>query len=336
MNIPTKILVFRQSSLGDVILALPVVNELHKNLPDVSIDFLTKTAYAPIVEFDPGVRNTISFRNNKEFRGLLKGIRAERYELIIDLQRNFRSNLLSLSSPTSRNFRYRKRRLAREMIVRKPSIKLSVDHTINAYFHTLRRLGLNSEPSPPQISIPPAATEFAEHFIHGAFSERPKILIGFCPGARHHEKKWPYKKFREVAEILLGDTSVGILNITASSDDIPTDLELDNPRVIPVADFELLNAAALLEKCDIALSNDSGLMHLANAAGTRVAAIFGPTSPRLGFSPSLPGSVIITRNVFCSPCSLHGERPCRQPRKYCFEDISPRHVADVLQNMTNK
>jgi ADP-heptose:LPS heptosyltransferase len=101
---------------------------------------------------------------------------------------------------------------------------------------------------------------------------------------------------------------------------------------IPVDDFEILQVAALLACCRSALTNDSGLMHLANAVGTKVAAIFGPTSPRLGFSPTLPGSTIISNNVFCSPCSLHGEKPCRQKAKYCFENIESRRIADSIEN----
>jgi heptosyltransferase-2 len=330
---PGKILVFRQSSLGDVILTLPVVKELALNFPDSSIDFLTKEQFAPVIIYNPLIKNTLVFSNNEEFKELLKEIRSKRYDLIIDLQRNFRSIALSFFSPGSRRVKYKKRRLAREMIVRKPSINLSVDHTINAYFHTLRRLGIKSELSPPEMALSEEARSFADQFISESLPESPANIVALCPGARHHEKKWPCGNFLKVAHILLKEKNITVLIITSKNDSIPENMGPADPGIVPVKDFGILNVAALLSRCRVALTNDSGLMHLANAVGTRVVAIFGPTSPRLGFSPTLPGSKIINKNVFCSPCSVHGEKPCRQPAKYCFENISPEQVAESILEM---
>jgi ADP-heptose:LPS heptosyltransferase len=302
---PRKILVFRQSSLGDIILTLPVVKVLRENYPRAVIDYFTKQPYEPIVKYNPALRNIYSFNNNDDFQKRLKQVRAEKYDLIIDLQRNFRSLALSLFNPLAKRVKYKKRRLAREMIVRKPSAKLSVDHTINAYFHTLRKLGIESEPSPPEIFLSDDAREFAEEFIAKSFGKTPPDIIALCPGARHPEKMWPWENFKSVAEILLRDESLGLLVVSAPGDSIPENLDISSPRLVPARDFEILRVAALLSRCRTALTNDSGLMHLANAAGT----------------------------VFCSPCSLHGEKPCCQPQKYCFENIDPPQVADIVKNI---
>jgi ADP-heptose:LPS heptosyltransferase len=328
---PRKILVFRQSSLGDIILTLPVVKVLRENYPRAVIDYLTKQPYEPIVKYNPALKNIYSFNNNDDFQKRLKQVRAEKYDLIIDLQRNFRSLALSIFNPLTKRVKYKKRRLAREMVVRKPSAKLSVDHTINAYFHTLRKLGIESDPSPPEIFLSDKARDFAGRFIAKSFAKPPAGIIALCPGARHPEKMWPWENFKSVAEFLLQDESLGLLVVSAASDSIPENLDISSPRLVPVKDFEILRVAALLSHCRTALTNDSGLMHLANAVGTTVAAIFGPTSPRLGFSPTLPGSTIISNNVFCSPCSLHGEKPCSQPTKYCFENIEPRQVVEIVR-----
>jgi len=330
---PLKILVFRQSSLGDVILTLPVIKELRRNYPDAFIDYLTKEPYRPLVKNDPALRKVFAFNDSGEFRKLLLQIRREGYDLIVDLQRNFRSLALSILNPHSKTVKYKKRRLAREMIVRRPSSQLRVDHTVNAYYHTLRKLGFNAEPSAPEIALSAEDREFADRFIVESFPKSPEKIIALCPGARHPEKMWPWENFKSVAEIMLQDESLAFLVISASSDPVPEDLQISSNRLVPARDFDILHVAALFSRCQAALSNDSGLMHLANAAGTKVAAIFGPTSPRLGFSPTLQGSIVLSSHVFCSPCSLHGEKPCSQPRKYCFENIDPRKVVDTIANM---
>jgi len=332
---PKKILVFRQSSLGDVILTLPVIKTLSESFPEAAIDYLTKAFYEQIIKHDPAIRNVLTFNNNADFKKLLSSLRQEKYDLIIDLQANLRSLALTACCFGAKRIKYKKRRLAREMIVRKPGLKLKVDHTVNAYFHSLRRLGIKSDPAPPQIYLPDEFRDYSEEFFAKSYGGGCDKIIALCPGAKHFEKKWPHEKFQVVAETLLKDENTGILIISASSDDVPADLGLKHQRAAYVQDLEILSVAALLSKCAAALTNDSGLMHLANAVGVKVVAVFGPTNPRLGFSPALPGSRIISNDVFCSPCSVHGQKLCSQPRKHCFENITPDLVAGALKEICN-
>ena len=64
---------------------------------------------------------------------------------------------------------------------------------------------------------------------------------------------------------------------------------------------ELMNDAAILQRCDIAVGNDSGGMHLASCLGILSAVIFGPTSPSK-FAPVGPNNIVFYRNMRCSPC----------------------------------
>ncbi len=331
MKEPSKILVFRQSSLGDVILTLPVLDRLKEAYPESHIDYLTKTAYLPIVQFHPAISNAFSFDKEHPFSKVVSGLRPDRYDLIIDLQANMRSFALSLMLSSAHFLRYRKRRLRREMVVRRSRLKLSVEHTVDAYFAALRPLGIDARMTPPVIGLPQEAYQFADNFI----SKLPPVrhIVAFCPGARHFEKRWPAESYKKVAESLLNDPDYAIIVFSANDDDFPPDFGIAHPRLLAAKNLGLLDAAALLSRCKVALTNDSGLMHLANSAGTPVLAIFGPTNPRLGFAPTLPGSQIICDDVDCSPCSVHGQRPCYQPAKFCFEKITPERVTSELQKM---
>jgi len=88
-----------------------------------------------------------------------------------------------------------------------------------------------------------------------------------------------------------------------------------------------------MSKCDLIVTNDSGLMHLAVALSVPVVAIFGPTHPSLGFAPLGDNDRVICDNVDCSPCSLHGEKKCRMIQKYCFEKISPQRVKEEVESI---
>ncbi len=87
----------------------------------------------------------------------------------------------------------------------------------------------------------------------------------------------------------------------------------------------------MLERCDVLLTSDSGPMHVAEAVGTPVVAIFGPTHPFLGFAPVHPRSRVLSAGLPCSPCSLHGEGHCRYGSVRCMEEISVNAVVSELR-----
>jgi len=333
VNPPRKILIFRQSSLGDVVLTLPVVRRLKETFPEATIDFCTKQAFASIIQTQPAIGTTYVFHDNQTFLRLLNEIRRSHYDLFVDLQANFRSALIETASFPARTLRYKKRRLAREMVVRRAHLKLAVDHTVTVYLKPLRKLGLDISLSPPVMALPEEVKDFAGSFLRDSGLADSPSLVAFCPGASHFEKKWPQQQFAEVAGMFLNETGIGIVVITAEKDDVPESLGIDHDRLAGAKDLDILKVAALLSKCRVALTNDSGLMHLANAVGTPVLAIFGPTNPRLGFAPTLPGSRVICDDVICSPCSVHGQRPCYQPQKYCFKEITPARIFSELRKM---
>ncbi len=333
MSDPGHILLFRQSSLGDVILTLPVIRALRNKFPRISIEYLTKSAYAPIIENQPGISRIITFEDNSSFSRAIRMVRAEKYELFIDLQANFRSMLLRAALFPVKTLQYKKRRFAREMVVRRSGLKLKIDHTVSAYFHPLTRLGIVDQPEPPALIMDSSSADYARKFIENSPLSTCRRIVAFCPGARHDEKKWPYENYMEVARRLLLDSSTGVIVISSSSDNLPHNQSFDHDRLLQAVDLDIKKVASLLSGCRIALTNDSGLMHLANAVGTPVMAIFGPTNPRLGFAPMLPGSKILCDDVRCSPCSVHGQKPCRQPVKYCFENITPERVVEGLMEI---
>ncbi len=334
MSAPLKILVFRQSSLGDVILTLPVLDRLKEAFPDCRIDYLVKSFYASIPRAHPAISTVYTFDIENPFEKTAARLRAQKYDYVIDLQANLRSIALRTILFPVRVMTYRKRRLAREMVVRRAAQKLSVEHTVMAYQAALIKLGIKPEFSAPIMRLRQEDLQFAEDFLKGiSAGKRP---FAFCPGARHFEKRWPTELYKQVALQLLDSSSESVIIFSADNDEFEPDLGIHHNRLLAARGFDLLQIAALLSRCRLALTNDSGLMHLANAAGTPVLAIFGPTNPRLGFAPTLAGSEIICDDVQCSPCSVHGQKPCYQPAKYCFEAITPERVAARIQEMSLK
>jgi len=90
-------------------------------------------------------------------------------------------------------------------------------------------------------------------------------------------------------------------------------------------------AAALLGACTLAVTHDSGLMHLAAAMGRSVVAIFGSTSPVLGFAPSGEGHAVLCRELSCQPCTVHGRETCPRGHFRCMREITPAMVMEQVR-----
>jgi heptosyltransferase II len=93
---------------------------------------------------------------------------------------------------------------------------------------------------------------------------------------------------------------------------------------------------AVLARCDVFLTNDSGPMHIAVACHVPTVAIFGPTTKELGFFPYGPGHIVIEKNLACRPCGLHGARSCPLVHFECMKSITPDEVFGAVAHQANK
>jgi len=88
--------------------------------------------------------------------------------------------------------------------------------------------------------------------------------------------------------------------------------------------------AELVRGAQAAVSNDSGLMHLAAAVGVPVVAVFGSTHPALGFAPAGPGHAVLVSGRWCQPCTLHGRPGCPLGHHGCVTDLGIDRVLAAL------
>jgi ADP-heptose:LPS heptosyltransferase len=98
-------------------------------------------------------------------------------------------------------------------------------------------------------------------------------------------------------------------------------------------DLDIMGLAAILERARIVIANDSGPAHLAAAVGTPVVTLFGPTHEAFGFAPRGPAVRVISRDLPCRPCSIHGGTRCPRKRRACLDDIPPAEVLAAAREL---
>lgn len=321
----------RLSSLGDVILALPVTLALARAFPDARVEFWTKEEYADVVRFDPRIAHVRSLeRDARRVEDLVSmSSELEECDLIVDLHGSLRTRLLGfrqralvLRSPS-----YRLRRA--RWVHARWSAPAPLPRALERYAAALRRIGLTSTET-PQVAVDAGAEAWMEEWLRSWPGAGEPVAL--CPGARHATKRWPEEHWLRLHRALRErGTRLLYLSLDSERRSLPSlsaCAEAD-PQVRWCTE-PLARMAAALTRCAAAVTQDSGLMHLAAARGTRVVALFGSTSPVLGFAPAGEGHVVLCLDEPCQPCTLHGRDDCPRRHFDCMRKLEPEQVLEAL------
>jgi heptosyltransferase-2 len=329
-----RIAVLRLSSLGDVILALPVTHELARAFPGARLDFWTKEEYADVVRFDPAIAHVRSLeRDARRVEDLVSmSAELEDCDLIVDLHGNLRTRLLTFRQRAlilrSASCRVGRARWVRARWTRPGP----VPHALERYARSLRPIGLTSTGA-PRVAVDPGAEAWAEEWWRSWPGAGNPVVL--CPGARHATKRWPEEHWLQLHRSLR-ERGVRLLYLSLESERraLPSLVACvaGDPQVRWCTE-PLARMAAVLTRCAAAVTQDSGLMHLAAARGIRVVAIFGSTSPVLGFAPAGEGHAVLCRQERCQPCTLHGLARCPKGHFDCMRRLGPDQVLDALARM---
>jgi heptosyltransferase-2 len=305
VNIAGKRVLIRSPNwLGDAIMALPAMAAFREGLRDATIAVAALPSIAPLFEEEtPAAPDRLLTVDRRTERRL---VREGRFEVVILLPNSFRAAWTARRAGIPERWGYRGgfRAPILTRAVPRPAGRV---HQAAYYLGLARSLGFEARDGQPRIRITPATRERATELLarHRIAAGTP--LVGMAPGAAYgHAKRWPPARVAELAGRLGEQGAVCVLVGAGGDRDAGREIESSLPasaRVVNLigrTDLRLL--AGLLASCHAFVSNDSGAMHLAAAAGVPVAAIFGPTDDRVT-SPIGDHDVLI-HQVFCRPCML--------------------------------
>ena len=165
------------------------------------------------------------------------------------------------------------------------------------------------------------------------YSEGP--LIAIAPGGRKKTKRWPAAKYGRLASRLVSELGVTVVMVGDEGDkSVGSQVKKECQGVLDaIGRTDIGKLGTILSRCDLTISNDSAPVHMAVAVRTRVAAIFGPTVVEFGFAPYGRKDVVIEKDLYCRPCSLHGTDVCPEGHFRCMEDIGSDEVYDVAARL---
>ncbi|HZE20460.1 MAG TPA: lipopolysaccharide heptosyltransferase I [Desulfobaccales bacterium] len=331
----TRILLVKLSSFGDVLHALPTLEALRDAYPQAQITWLVEAAYAPLLSGHPALdevwlaprlrpQEILFGANPATLRQLIRQLRSRRFDLVLDLQGLLKSAVWVAMAHSVRKVGYdRTREFSYLPLTERVAPFDPEAHAVRRYLNLAHYLGAPA--ARPRFRLGCKAADISALIPEKA--GRPLAVLH--PGARWSSKLWPPASWARLAAWLAQQGfQVAITGSRADQDLAAGIAALSQTPVLNLAgSTSLAQLAGILRKSRLAVTTDTGAMHLAAALGTPVAAIFGPTAPwRTG--PFGEGHQVVRLGLPCSPCF---RRQCPVP--LCLTELTPGMAAAACEKI---
>ena len=324
---PARIAVRMPNWIGDAVMATPALGAIREAWPMAHITVIANPLVAELFVFHPGCDRVLRFDKQTAHRGIgglwdfCRVLRKERFDLAILLQNAVEAAFMATLAGIPRRAGYRTdgRGLLLTAGVAAVDKKHGMHH-VDYYLHLLRQLGVAGGDRRLRLALTPAEEQWAADRLGSG------DWIAINPGASYGAaKRWFPERFAAVADALADEFGARIVltggpGEAGIGDDIARAMRTPSLNLIGTTSVREL--MAVLARCRLVVTNDSGPMHIAAAFGTPIVAVFGPTD-HTTTSPLGEQCRIVRHAADCAPCML---RECPTDHR-CMAGIS---AADVL------
>jgi heptosyltransferase-2 len=320
-------------------MALPAIDDVRRGASEATIAIAARPPIAPLFQLVRGIDETIVLERNS-WRTSATAIASRAFDTALLLPNSAYAALVACRAGIAERWGYRTQ-------LRGPLLTRAIDppsgvHQVEYYQQLVHALGFPHGDIEPQLSIGDAVRHAAVRLLIESGWDERSPLVAIAPGAAYGgAKRWPPEHFAELADGFAADgvqtVMIGSFADAATATEVARAFEArvggaesaaphGAGLVDVVGKTDLPTLAGVLTHCRGLVTNDSGAMHLAAAAGVSVTAVFGPTN-ELATRPIGDAHAIVTSDVWCRPCML---RECPLDHR-CLRGISAASVAAAVR-----
>ena len=334
---PSRVCIIKPSSLGDVVHALPILSELRGIWPSSHLTWVVNAPFRDVLSGHPDLDELIIYERRGKgidrtgilgMADILGKLRHGRYDVAIDLQGLLRSALLVAATGA---------RIRVGMADAREGSRWFYTHRVDASrlgLHAVDRVlrvaaAFGAVGCEPRFNLPIAEADSLWATQVLAAVPRPRVILNL--GARWLTKRWPPEHYAEIGRRLVSKFGGGLVAVGASEDRSLVDAL--RRHIVPLGVLDLCRQtslpqlAALSLEADLMISNDTGPLHLAAAAGARVLGIYTCTNPKLT-GPFGPRATTVQSCVWCAPSFV---KNCN--RLDCMTELTPDRVWPVVKEL---
>lgn len=327
-----KFLVIQTAFTGDVVLATAILEKLHNSFPNANIDLLVRKGNEGLLNDHPFLHETLTWnkkeKKNKNLLDLLKKIRKNKYDVVVNLQRFAATGLLTALSGAKEKIGYDKNPFS-FLFTKK------IKHHLSNGKHEVER---NNE----LIEHLTDSTFTKPHLYPSQknFDEIEKYTMGkylcMTPASVWFTKQYPMEKWIELIDDIPPKYNIYLLG---GKEDAALCEEIKHKAInkkveVLAGKLSFLSSAALMKNAAMNYTNDSAPLHFASAVDAPVTAIFCSTVPAFGFYPLSTNSFVVeTKEILaCKPCSIHGLKACPLGHFKCARTIETQQLLQTLRS----
>ena len=327
-----KFLIIQSAFIGDVVLATVLIEKLHDHFPDAQIDFLLRKGNEQLLTGHPFLHEILIWdkkqNKQKNLLRMLKRIRRNRYDKVIDVQRFFATGILTAFSGAKETIRFDKNPLSL-LFTKKIEHQVGGDQPIHETIRNLALIVEFTDDAKYKPKLYPSASDFNSVDIWA----RPKFIT-VSPASVWFTKQFPASQWILFIGNIPADFTIYLMGG-------PGDLALcesiresshRHDLTVLAGSLSFLQSAALMSRASMNYVNDSAPMHFASAMNAPVTAIYCSTVPEFGFGPlsDIRHIVEIDHPLYCRPCGLHGYAACPEGHFKCALEIKQEQLIKTL------
>jgi len=331
------IAVIQTAFLGDVALAVPLVNAIKTIHPEVRISFVSTPAAAGITSSVKNIDSIVTY----DKRGIRKGwdgikflsnhLKEINIDCIISCHRSLRTSLVTfLTNPdysvgfntSAFSFAYKRR-------IKYVKGRHEIDRNLSLLSAFSNDFDFSKFTKNTELDISENDINFVDSILHQNNVESEK-MIAIAPGSVWETKKWKKEHFIDLANMLDDKGYVAVLIGSEPDKKLCDDIAAYSSAISFGGKFSIAQTLYLLSLSRLLITNDSAPTHFAGLVDCPVLTIFGPTSPIFGFAPwSTKSASLGLDELKCKPCAIHGGSKCPINTHDCMEKLSPMIVLET-------
>jgi len=319
-----KILIIRFSSIGDIAWTTPVIRCVKTQLPGAQVHYCTKQRYSKLVEANPYIDKLHYLQD--DLSSLIKELKKEKFDYIVDLHRNIRTFLIKLQLRV-KSSTYNKLRIERFLYTNFQINLMPNVHVVDRYFDAAKPLGIKNDDRGLDFFIP----ESDEVELEWLPETHRNGYAVYVMGGTGFTKLLPFEKMVELCDkinrpiVLIGakedwergEQLTRFFERTEKSAPYEEGLKLLNKKAVlfnACGKFNLAQSASLVKQANYVFGHDTGLTHIAAAFNKTIYGIWGGTVPNNFYSYGTRFYLMENTKLKCRPCSKSGRKSC--PRKH--------------------
>lgn len=292
---------------------------------NAEVHFLVKEQFASVVCFNPYIDKHWNY--TPENKGLLSNLKAEQFDLIVDLQKNLKSKRISKGLGV-KTISFDKNNIRKWAYVNFKFPALPNLHIVDRYFTALQTLNIINDGKGLEFHLDPT--------VEQSIDKEEEQYLCISIGAAHNTKQIPEDMLSQICDLL--DTKVILLGGKADKEKGERIAESRSHVINKAGVTSLQESAAILKNARALLAADTGLMHMAVGLKIPTLVVWGNTVPELGMYPYYGSESVFTFNhevkgLSCRPCSKLGKTNCPKGHFDCMKKQNIDTIVDQIKTL---